>query len=76
MAKREIKLAQWVYETFEKYQNVALPNECMEMDREKLTNHFAKMFKCRVRIRECEMKSYDKNTFKVCVHKYLIAETL
>ena len=59
MVKREIELAQWVYDTFGKYRNVALPNNAMKHSKISIVEHFENKFGVSCRVRECGFKEYD-----------------
>ena len=74
----KIVLPNWVYKVLKHYGNVALPNECLKLNRHSLVEHLSRKLGFRVGIREAlytETEKYgvsDKRYQRTTT--YLIAE--
>ena len=73
----KIKLPSWVYETLLRYRNVALPNKCMDMNRQELAIHLSQKVGFPIKIRLVTPLKKDAK-FQICkkdnINPYLIAE--
>jgi len=78
MFMTKIQVPNWVFDNLEAFDNCALPNECMDMDREELKNYLEEHTGKKIRLRESLFEHCDDTTITKNKRKrnYLIAEVI
>ena len=70
------KLPKWVFDNLEAYGNCALPNECLEWDREELKRYLENHTGEKIKLREAKFNRYEENSYRKLARTeiYLVAE--
>jgi len=74
--KPKLTIPNWVFDCLNKYGNCALPNTCVEMDRDELKHFLELKTKHKINLVESKYPIFDKNQHIIGEKPCLIAEEI